>query len=357
MKRKGFTLIELLAVIVVLAIIALIATPIVMNTIKSAKKGAAERSADSYIGAVETAVATKRLDEIILEGEYIIQPDGNLCPTSGCGENDKDKVIIEMEGNKPTSGTITIKDGQVRNDSTMTIGDYDVKYNEDNKKYEAAENVPLEVLCTKKDGVDLANLVYGNEFTCELGDGVSRTFYLLEDGDTTTLTDGRLAQAKQVSLIMNANIGANGEMITASSTDKETVAWSGGSTSDVVKATKVLLERTAAWTKLKQDKITLPTAYQIAQAGQDTYWTVDKSVGSKLPLWLHENLDAEVYLYGYWTSTPCASGPAAFTVSRSDSFGEYRDDMSNAGLGGDYYTRDNMYGTRPVITISKSQLG
>ena len=41
-NKKGFTLIELLAVIVVLAIIALIATPIVMNTIKNAKKGAAK---------------------------------------------------------------------------------------------------------------------------------------------------------------------------------------------------------------------------------------------------------------------------------------------------------------------------
>ena len=62
MKKKGFTLIELLAVIVVLAIIALIATPIVMNTIKKAKQGAAERSADNYIGAVETAIATAKLD-------------------------------------------------------------------------------------------------------------------------------------------------------------------------------------------------------------------------------------------------------------------------------------------------------
>ncbi len=52
-NKKGFTLIELLAVIVVLAIIALIATPIVMNTIKNAKKGAAERTADNYIKQVE----------------------------------------------------------------------------------------------------------------------------------------------------------------------------------------------------------------------------------------------------------------------------------------------------------------
>ena len=52
-NKKCFTLIELLAVIVVLAIIALIATPIVMNTIKKSKKGAAERSVDSYVKQLE----------------------------------------------------------------------------------------------------------------------------------------------------------------------------------------------------------------------------------------------------------------------------------------------------------------
>ena len=133
MKRKNaFTLIELLAVIVVLAIIALIATPIVMNTIKNAKKGAAERSVDSYIKQVEITVATKRLEGNILEGEYIVQSDGNLCPVSGCGEDDKDKIIVEMEGNKPTSGTIKISNGEVENSSTMTIGDYSLVYS-DNK--------------------------------------------------------------------------------------------------------------------------------------------------------------------------------------------------------------------------------
>ena len=38
-KRKGFTLIELLAVIVILAIIALIATPVVLSMIERARKG------------------------------------------------------------------------------------------------------------------------------------------------------------------------------------------------------------------------------------------------------------------------------------------------------------------------------
>ena len=55
-KRKGFTLVELLAVIVVLAIISLIATPVVLNIIESAKKGSAEQSAIAYVKAIENSV-------------------------------------------------------------------------------------------------------------------------------------------------------------------------------------------------------------------------------------------------------------------------------------------------------------
>ncbi|MCI8544918.1 MAG: prepilin-type N-terminal cleavage/methylation domain-containing protein, partial [Bacilli bacterium] len=40
MRKKGFTLIELLAVIVILAVIALIATPIILNIIEKARKSA-----------------------------------------------------------------------------------------------------------------------------------------------------------------------------------------------------------------------------------------------------------------------------------------------------------------------------
>ena len=132
-NKKGFTLIELLAVIVVLAIIALIATPIVMNTIKSAKKGAVERSADSYVKQVEVAVAEERLSKNeVLEGEYQITSDGNLCRDKSASCSDDNKIKIEMNGKKPTSGTITISNGEVENSSNMTIGDYSLVYS-DNK--------------------------------------------------------------------------------------------------------------------------------------------------------------------------------------------------------------------------------
>ena len=46
MKNKGFTLIELLAVIVILAIIALIATPIILGIINDARQQAKQRTAE-----------------------------------------------------------------------------------------------------------------------------------------------------------------------------------------------------------------------------------------------------------------------------------------------------------------------
>ena len=88
MKRKGFTLIELLAVIVVLAIIALIATPIVMNTIKNAQKG----TADNYIKQVETTIAEKKLENNPLaDGPYTIDDNGNLT-----GNGLTESVTIDM---------------------------------------------------------------------------------------------------------------------------------------------------------------------------------------------------------------------------------------------------------------------
>ena len=135
-KKNAFTLIELLAVIVVLAIIALIVTPIVTKTIKNAKKGSAEIATQNYIRAVELTISNSELNKkYIPDGTYDIDSDGNL---TGTGLPDG-KLEIDASGDKPTSGTIVIKSGQVTTDSKMTIGDYDVAYNPTSKSYEATE--------------------------------------------------------------------------------------------------------------------------------------------------------------------------------------------------------------------------
>ena len=375
MKKKGFTLIELLAVIVVLAIIALIATPIVMNTIKSAKKGAAERSADSYIKQVETIVATERLDGNILEGEYIIQSDGNLCLTSGCGDSNKDKIIIDMKGTKPSSGKITISNGNVEISEKITVGTFDVVYNPTTKSYEATEkggsssedDTPvLEVLC-KSNTTKASALVWsggadpsqessyskeevgllatsgheydtGVTYTCELGDGKESTFYVLEtNGDN-------------VSLIAGFNLG-------------NTVAWCGNeaqckediilnNTKGPLTANDALKERTSAWTKLNQSQIILPTADQIAK-------TLGESLGDSvivgLETWLYSYTELPV-AQGYWTSTPSQKNSYdAWYVIYAGGL-----DHDNYDIDGNFIENDitstTYYGIRPVITISKSQL-
>ena len=62
-KRHGFTLIELIAVLVILAIIALIVTPLVMSIIRKAKISARKRSVDAYGRSVELAIASYLMDK------------------------------------------------------------------------------------------------------------------------------------------------------------------------------------------------------------------------------------------------------------------------------------------------------
>ena len=61
-KKKGFTLIELIAVLVIMAIIALIVTPLVMSIIRKAKISARKRSVDAYGRSVELAIASYLMD-------------------------------------------------------------------------------------------------------------------------------------------------------------------------------------------------------------------------------------------------------------------------------------------------------
>ena len=137
MKKRGFTLIELLAVIVILAIIALIATPIVMNVIENARKGAAERSAENYIDAVELAIASKRLDGPVADGEYEIMSNGNLCNGTVSGTTcTGTELTVEVNGDKPEAGgKIKVVNGQVvtSSETKMTIGDYTASYNTEGK--------------------------------------------------------------------------------------------------------------------------------------------------------------------------------------------------------------------------------
>ena len=327
MKKKGFTLIELLAVIVVLALIALIATPIVMNVIKNASAGAAERSADNYVKAVETLIATEKLDGTpLVDGEYTIGTDGKLT----LGENSYE---VEVSGTKPVGGTIKIENGQVvKADTTIDYTDHTVKF--ENGKAEATEKDDALVLCTAIApeeqtmfnsetfemelavvGVQATNeapYAAGAVYKCNLGDK-DRTFFVIGE------------EGSKVKLILNENLGGP-------------VAWSAKGNVDEgpITAIEHLNSQTSGWTKLRDEEgeVNLPS--------YDDIKVVEYSD------WLTVGLASVFYPWGYWTSSevdPLMNNVAYAVI-----------DDGSLQWQGVYVNDESVYGVRPVITISKENM-
>lgn len=102
--KKGFTLIELLAVIIILAIVALIATPIILNVIEDARKSAAESEANMIVSGINTNCAIKDM-------QVQMGVDG----ASACGATldvDAIKAMVNL-GGASISGSATFSGGQV----------------------------------------------------------------------------------------------------------------------------------------------------------------------------------------------------------------------------------------------------
>ena len=382
MKRKGFTLIELLAVIIVLAIIAVIVTPIVTKTIKNAKKGSAEIATQNYIRAVELAISNSDLNrKSIPDGSYAIDGEGNL---TGAGLPDG-KLEIDASGDRPTGGTIVIKDGQVTMDSTITVGDYDVVYNPTSKSYEATEKGNPKMYTNGEEvyfNVD-------NGTKCTLGEAVSTTgtksgcmkFYAFNDngGDTVNLL---LDHNTTATVLWNSsNINANGPKEVLDQLKTDTGSWKGTLTPENYTMNQTGQTSNAKYTiDYSTYKARLITANEIAKITGNTSWdekTASNSyyvhdnsttqykgaVGTNKYAWLFDNtLTCTTYgcnvagsnNYGYWTSASSASASSyAWSMYETGSVGSIF--IGDAG----YVTATNsngINGVRPVIEVLKSKL-
>ena len=130
-NKKGFTLVELLAVIVILAVIALIATPQVLGMIESARKGAAESSTLSYVDSVEKAIVSKTImssKDTNYDGKYTLI--GNKL-----SKNDA-SLELDLKGDKPDSNAsneVTVEKGIVK-EAYLKFGEYYVTYKNSNNE-------------------------------------------------------------------------------------------------------------------------------------------------------------------------------------------------------------------------------
>ncbi len=140
MNNKGFTLIELLAVIVILAIIALITTPMIMGVIEDARKGAAIQSVNGLLEAgeqyqVESMMDGVRETEIDLTGDTLdikgSKPDsgeliydslGNMSIIAKYGKYCIEKKFLDEEPTIVTRKECEMKTSEKANQTTKIYG-------------------------------------------------------------------------------------------------------------------------------------------------------------------------------------------------------------------------------------------
>ena len=115
-KNQGFTLIELLAVVVILAVIALISVPLIMNVIDGARKGALQNTAYGIAEAGKYAFT----NEVIKDGSAIFTA---YTYVNGVETSSPTGKSLNYKGERPQKGTILINS---KGDIAMSV--YNGKY-------------------------------------------------------------------------------------------------------------------------------------------------------------------------------------------------------------------------------------
>ena len=339
MKKQGFTLIELLAVIVILAVIALIATPIILNVIEESRKGSAEQSANGYKEAIENQVMLNEVDsskESIADGVHSV--DGLK------------SLGVEVKGQEPENGNVYIENGIVKN-YIFGIGDYVVENgvatkSTNKKKYENGYAIYYNPVSGEicEDYIE-DNSKNENKVGC-------MKWYVYNDSE----------DASTINMILDHNTTARIQWNTEGEHGIN-VAYSESNIAPEVN--KLVTE--SNWKSIPR----LITAYEINEITGKTDWTntsgwycfeSGKQDSTTNPYcnnigtygWLYDNtnckestndwkcLNNDITISGYWTSTT-------------------KDDLSKnvwrvLRYGGIFnnYANSSGEGIRPVITISKS---
>ena len=138
-KKKGFTLIELLAVIVILAIIALIATPIVLNIIKTSRKGAFARSAEGVLKASKLYYTSSLMEEVTPK-EQEFTCDNKTCVTES-------NIKLDVDGSMGEGNVKITSDGKISFE--LGNGTYCAEKEEDSDKITITEKKCGEIVINK----------------------------------------------------------------------------------------------------------------------------------------------------------------------------------------------------------------
>ena len=348
-KKKGFTLVELLAVIVILAIIALIATPIILNVINDAKKEAAKDSFYGYMDAIEKAIIVNDIDE----EEGFPTPDSN-----GCYNLKELNKKVNIKGTKPKiadDAKVCLKEGTTTSLTGVEIDEFTFAYDgkeltqtkngttEDVKKYKVYTN-GTEIYYNPDTGKKCTTAVStpGTNSGCMKwyafnDDDKSSTVNVILDHNTTALVEynsaGNSSEMKEVKIAL----------------ENDTKDWK--NIARLIEANEIAkITGNTGWDSNKENQ---PWFCFDTNQPDTTNWC-SKAQGTSKYAWLFDYTNgctsygcnkADSSTRGYWTSTPKKDGSTYAWLVYS----------MGSSLSSDSVTNTD-YGIRPVITISKSNI-
>ena len=298
--KKGFTLIELIAVLVIMAIIALIATPLVMNIIRKARIAADKRSIDAYGRSIELAIAGYLLDT----GKF---------PTS------VEQLTIEYSGNQVVCSTTKINSDSSVYLAGCTVGGRSVEgytYGSDKSPTYTAYSIG--------DQVTYNNVAYR---VIKDSSSSESTVALLK-AEPLSYSDVQTYSAGTGASISDLN-GYGGMQYGTTST------YSTSYVKQAVDAWKTAQAPAASEARLITiNDLTTNLGYDLdTSATSETYIKTEST-----PSWVYNSY------YWYWTMSQ-------YQDSTSDVWSVYDD-----GSLYDYDVSSSYRVVRPVITISKSAL-
>ena len=304
-KRKtGFTLIELIAVLVIMAILALIVTPLVMSIIKKARVSADKRSIDAYGRSIELAIAG-----------YLL--DNGTFPTS------IEQLTIEYSGEEVVCSTTQLNDDSSVYLTGCTVAGrkVDYEYGEDKK---SQSSIAYEI----GDIVTYNNIQY----RVIADSSASEETVTLLKAEPLSYSDVETYSAATGADIANEN--GYGALEYGRSSEYET---------SYIKTT------VNAWKTAEAPNATEARLITIEELASFGYEDMDDCLEDGYCVEI-ENVPSWIYGYNYWTMNSW-SGDESWAVNE------------NGTLSGDTYVSPNgdsgvMYLSitlvRPVITISKS---
>ena len=380
--KKGFTLIELLAVIVILAIIALIATPIVLDIIEDSKNSSIKRSIELYADAVENSVAKAQLNGSVV-------PSGKYTTTDGKTlTNGNTTIKVDYDGAKTVCDVIISNKGNIYLES-CNVSDKDVEYTYGDIIYYNGKVVYFDVTTGEKcSNYAPALSSTGAKTGCmkfyAFNDDGGDTLNLLLDHNTTAAVawiteEDYVAAGGTASDYGNNGKNDKGPLTLLSQLKKDTESWKGTETPENYTMNQTGQTSNANYTiKYKDEgyKARLITAQEIAQITGNTTWD-EKTAGDDFWFdtntnkesdtckygnksgcsygWLYDRTSDFCTLYGclnnsdksqsvYWTASSNATNINSWRVGH------------NAIVSSDFVWRKDTTGVRPVIEVLKSNL-